>query len=119
MSKSITPKPSGTVGRPKNSKTAADVIRMARRQTRAAINTLRDIMKDTDQNSFARIQAAQALLVRAWGQPKGRIETIHHMSDLDLERAARAILEKRRQIPTQVVEAEPEFVEIIDEEPSK
>lgn len=105
-------------GRPKNSRNVADVIKLARRQTRAAIQTLTRIMKDDDQNSFARIQAAQALLTRGWGQPKGRIDTVHHLSDVELELTARAILERRiKKKPDEIVEATVEFVEIFDDEP--
>ncbi len=45
------------------------VQQLARDYTRAAIHTLAEIMRDTNQNAASRVAAANSILDRAWGKP--------------------------------------------------
>ena len=73
-------------GRPKMEK---NVRALARQYTAISIQTLADIVKDSDSASQSRVAAAQALLDRGWGKPLQQIEAggpgaFSDMSDEDL-----------------------------------
>lgn len=53
-------------GRPKE---LGHVRELARKHTEEAIQTLAAIMRDKNENSRARVAAAEAILDRGWGKP--------------------------------------------------
>jgi len=53
----------------------AEVVKLARTHTVAAIQALADICQNDDAPPAARVSASSAILDRAWGKPK---ETLEH-----------------------------------------
>ena len=68
-----TPKTGGRVAGTRN-KATADVKAVAATYTTAAVETLAEIMQDSNAPPAARVSAANALLDRAWGKPRQELE---------------------------------------------
>lgn len=65
---------------------------LARAQTAVAVDVLGKIMADETVTATARIAAANALLDRAWGRPRGEVEAAPAVD------IAAIIAERRRQV---------------------
>jgi hypothetical protein len=62
-------------------KALRDVTEAARAHAHAAIETLVRVMKDAKATASARVNAAEALLNRAWGKPQQTIEILKDLDD--------------------------------------
>ena len=72
---------------------------LARAQTEAAVDVLVKIMNDQPTTATARIAAANALLDRGWGKPRGEVEAAP-AADI-----AAIIAERRRQVAEGMTDA--------------
>jgi uncharacterized protein (UPF0147 family) len=78
-------------GRPKHVLASGkSVAELARDYTERAVETLVEVMEDSDAPKNARVSAAEALLDRGWGKPKQEM-------DLNVKTEREAILERMRE----------------------
>ncbi|MGN7124358.1 DUF5681 domain-containing protein [Methylorubrum thiocyanatum] len=74
-----------------------EVQELAKAQTEFAINTLVSIAGNEKANGSARVQAAVALLDRAWGRPKQSVDVKVDHEATGLAAAIRAMTEAKQQ----------------------
>ena len=94
-------------GRPKSDIKIRD---LAREHTPAALNTLVEIMKNPNAKESSRVQAASAILDRAYGKPPQSIENIN----LDATQTYREFLEqlaKEEALKNGVIDVEFDYIE--------
>lgn len=82
-----------------------DVVTLARRHSKKAIETLVAAMDDVDAAWSSRIKAAKTILERGYGKPQAVVHHAHHYDDSTLEDMARQILEKRGLSAPRVIDA--------------
>ena len=68
----------GQSGNPKGSprRVPKHVVELAREHTEEAIKTLKECLNS--ESDRTRVAAAEALLSRAWGQPRAELDVTHH-----------------------------------------
>ena len=94
-------------GRPKSDIKIRD---LAREHTPAALNTLVEIMKNPNAKESSRVQAASAILDRAYGKPPQSIENIN----IDATQTYREFLEqlaKEEALENGVIDVEFDYIE--------